>query len=90
MGRDKELAALSTTTVGGAFSYKFLKKGWWIFDNGSLHLSYDRIQLDYVNFLDESVVKTANNPNPTVAEWRSAKPYGFTADVIQFYISVWY
>ncbi|MGD8594234.1 MAG: DUF3570 domain-containing protein [Gammaproteobacteria bacterium] len=90
MARDKELSAMSTTTLGGAVSYKFLKKGWWIFDNGSAHLSYDRIQLDYQNFLDESVVKTAENPSPTVAEWRSAKPYSFTADVIQFYISVWY
>jgi hypothetical protein len=90
MGRDKELAALSTNTLGGSFSYKFLKKGWWIFDTGSLHFSYDRIQLDYENFLDERSVKTADNPNPTVAEWQSAKPYSFSADVIQFYISVWY
>ena len=90
MGRDKELSALANTTFGGSFSYKFLKKGWWIFDNGSVNLSYDRIQLDYENFFDESSVKTKDNPNPTVAEWKSAKPYSFTADVIQFFISVWY
>jgi hypothetical protein len=93
MARDKELAALSTTTLGASMSYKFLKKGWWIFNTGSLHLSYDRIQLDYVNFLDERPFKSfkePDKPSPTVAEWKSAKPYSFSADVIQFYISVWY
>jgi len=93
MARDKELAALSTTTLGGAVSYKILKKGWWIFDNGSVHLSYDRIRLDYVDFLDETPFKSYQNPGqplPTVAEWKSAKPYSFTANVMQFYISVWY
>ena len=93
MGRDKELAALSTTTIGGAVGYKFLKKGWWIFDSGSLHFSYDRIQLDYDNFFDETPYKSYKRPElppPSVGQWISAKPYSFTADVIQFYISVWY
>ena len=90
MGRDKELSAFTNTTIGGAVSYEFMRKGWWIFDKGSLNLSYDRIQLNYDNFLDESSVKTKDNPSPTVAEWTSAEPYSFSTDVIQLYLSVWY
>jgi len=90
MGRDKELSAFSNTTFGAAVSYEFMRKGWWIFDKGSMNLSYDRIQLNYDNFLDESAVKTKTNPSPTVEQWTSAKPYSFSTNVIQFYLSVWY
>lgn len=90
MARDKELSTFTTNTIGAAVSYEILPKGWWIFDKGSINFSYDRIQLDYENFLDESTVKTESNAFPTVDQWNSAKPYSFSTDVIQFYFSVWY
>ncbi|WP_455210022.1 DUF3570 domain-containing protein [Kaarinaea lacus] len=88
MARDKELSTMSSITFGGAVSYKFMKKGWWIFDTGSMHFSYDRIQLDYENFRDQSYF--FQRTDQSVASWKSSDPFSFTADVIQFYLSVWY
>ena len=67
-----------------------MRKGWWVFDKGSMNLSYDRIQFNYDNFLDERSAKAPGKAPPTVADWTAAKPYSFSTNVIQLYLSVWY
>lgn len=90
MARDKELSTFTNTTVGAKVSYEFMRKGWWVFDKGSMNLSYDRIQFNYDNFLDERSAKAPGKAPPTVADWTAAKPYSFSTNVIQLYLSVWY
>ncbi len=83
MARDKELSTYSTTTLGTSVSYEFLSKGWWKIDKGSLNLSYDRIQFDYQDFYDVTTEEgRLNFEDPT--------RYRFSADVIRFYLSIWY
>lgn len=77
--RDKELSTYSDNTLGVGLSYEFGKKGFWIFDKGSVNLNYSRIKFDYQNFTDQRPLSLSKG-----------QPYGFTADVFRFFVSVWY
>jgi hypothetical protein len=80
MGRHKELSTFDSTTLGAKLSYEFAKEGWWVFEKGSLNLSIDHTAYNYKNFRDA-----------TIGGLPSAQPlYGFTANVTQFFVSLWY
>jgi hypothetical protein len=83
MGRDKELSTFTTSTFGGSVSYDFMKSGWWKLDRGSATFSYKLIQLDYEDFYDQS-----NSVN--LEDAANAPLFAFDANVIQFFVSVWY
>jgi len=84
LARDKELSSFSSLTYGAGVSYEFAKSGWRFIDKGSINFSYNRIRFDYDDFRNIPV-GSANGDAP------GAEPlYGFDADVVQFYISIWY
>ncbi len=77
MASDKELSTFTSNNIGVAVSYEF-PKGWWKIDRGSINLSLNRILFDYEDFTDK---------RPVVPK---GTPYSFTANVLQFYVSIWY
>lgn len=80
LARDKELSTFSSFTLGVGVSYEFRKNLLNFIDKGSINLSLRRIQFDYDDFRDVRVTSTPG----------TEPLYSFTADVIQFYVSVWY
>lgn len=81
MARDKELSTFTSASLGLAASYEFAKNGWGFIEKGSVNLSWEHIQFDYEDFRDATVSGFDAGEEPL---------YGFSADVIQFYVSLWY
>ena len=78
MARDKELSTFNSNTIGAGISYTF-PKSWWKIEKSSFTLSLNRIQFNYQDFSDFRI-NTAT----------FGQPYSFTANVLQFYMSIWY
>ncbi len=81
LARDKELSTFSNNTVGFKVSYDFIKQGWRGIDRGSLNLAYDHIWFDYDDFRDLRVATPVPGNEPL---------YSFDADVVQFFVSLWF
>ncbi|MDT8383687.1 MAG: DUF3570 domain-containing protein [Gammaproteobacteria bacterium] len=79
--RDKELSTLNTSSIGLGASYEFGDKSWRFIDKGSVNLMYDRYQIDYLNFRNELAEGYAPGTEPM---------YSQTADVVRFFVSLWY
>lgn len=78
MARDKELSTFSSQTLGLNVSYNFLEQGSRLIDKGTLNLALDHMRYDYDDFSDlRNGITTAT-------------PYGFSANVVQVYMSLWY
>ena len=80
MARDKQLATFTTTAVGVGVSYELTPASKRFIDKGSLTFSFDHIRYAYDDFRDLRAT-TAPGKEPL---------YGFTANVIQLYMSLWY
>ena len=80
LARDKELSRFNNHTLGLSVSYEITPKDWGFIDRGSVNLSYDHIMFKYKNFRDLTVGGTVGQ-EPL---------YGFDADVLQLYLSLWY
>jgi len=80
LARDKELSTFTTMTLGASVSYEFLKGGWSFIDRASVNFAYDLIQFDYSDFRDLRTVGTVGE-EPL---------YSYSANVIQFFVSIWY
>jgi hypothetical protein len=80
LARDKELSAFSSRAIGFGASYQLAPGSCSCIDKGSLTLSYDRIHFMYDDFRD---ISQGGLPGDEPL-------YDFTADVVQFYLSVWY
>ncbi len=81
-GRDKELSPLTSMTLQLKGSYKFIdeNKGWGIFKKGTVSASIDMLTVDYHEFT-----------NLTAGAPVGAEPlYSLDANVIQFFVSLWY
>jgi hypothetical protein len=81
MARDKELSTFTNQTLGIGASYEFGKGGWGFIDKGSLNLSYDYISFDYQDFRDARANVSVAGTEPL---------YSFSANVMQFFVSIWY
>jgi hypothetical protein len=79
LARDKELSTFTSDTMGVTLSYEMFASGATV-KKSTLNLSYHRIQYNYKDFRDLRVQATPGT-EPT---------YDFAADVLQFYLSVWY
>jgi hypothetical protein len=81
-GRDKELSALTSQTIGIAASYEFLSDpdNWGFLKRGSVNFSYDFLSVDYHEFSDIS------SGQPLGME----PLYQLEADIIQIFFSFWY
>jgi hypothetical protein len=82
LARDKELSSFDATTLGVGISYEFLSggKSKWM-DRGTVNLFWDRLQFDYDDYRDIRVKGVAPGSEPL---------YSFDADVIRFFLSVWF
>jgi len=81
-GHNKELCASDNQSLGVKVAYEFMKNGWWQLDKGSVTFSYDHIRYDFKNF--SSFSQTPDYRNIL------GKPFLYDADVLQFFISLWY
>ena len=79
--RDKELSKFTSNTIGFTVSYDFVQNGWRAIDRGSINFAYDHIIFDYDDFRD---LRKKNDPVGKEPK------YDFTADVAQFFISIWF
>jgi len=80
LARDKELSTFSSFTIGAGVSYEFNKTFLSFIDKGSINFSINNIQFEYEDFRDVRVV-SAPGTEPL---------YSFNANVIQFFVSLWY
>ncbi len=81
LARDKELSTFSSLTIGIGASYAEELKDWVHFDSYSVNLNLDFIQFDYDDFRDLRVEDTAVGEEPL---------YGFNANVVRLFFSVFY
>lgn len=79
--RDKEMSELSSTSIGFGASYEFGNKTWRLIDKGSVNFMYDRYQIDYSNFRDETVAVSTAGTEPL---------YSQSSDIMRFFVSLWY
>ncbi len=83
--RDKELSTFGSHSVGVSLGYSRQIKAVKALEKFSVTLSYDHLQFDYDDFRDATVSQSS----PDVAA--GAEPfYSFNANVIRFYISLFY
>lgn len=80
MARDKELSTFDSVAFGTTISYDVAKNGWWLFEKGSVNLSWDHIEFTYKDFRNVPLGPTA----------RTEPLFAFGADVIQLFVSLWY
>lgn len=80
MTRDKQLSAFHSVAAGLGVSYELPYKNSWI-DRSSLNLYWDHLKFNYEDFRDARVKGVAPGTEPL---------YSFDADVIRFFVSVWY
>lgn len=80
MTRDKQLSAFRSTTIGAGVTYEMPYKNNWL-DKSTLSLYWDHLQFDYDNYSDATVKGVTPGTEPL---------YSFDADVIRFFVSIWY
>lgn len=79
--RDKEMSAYTNTSIGLGVTYQWNFAETAAIKRVSLNLFWDRMQFDYENFRDVRV--TSANPGEEPL-------YQLDADVIRFFVSIWY
>jgi hypothetical protein len=81
LARDRELATFRSTSFGGTATWQFqVPRATWI-SKGTLNLSYDRLQFKYDDFRDVRVQVRTPGTEPL---------YVLDANVMQFFISIWF
>jgi len=88
VARDKELSTFTSNAVSATLNYNIMKNPWWIFDKGSANVSFTRLTLDYVDFLDRTRDENGNVRNSL--NCATCLPLTLDASIIQFYFSFWY
>ncbi len=87
-GRDKNLAASTNNTFDFKATYAFLPNGWKIFKRGTATAEYSRIQFKYSDFRD---IKDFNNTPAGGGFAAGTEPlYGFSANVYQIFVSLFF
>ncbi len=81
LARDKEMSSFSDHMGRIGVSYAFSPKVLPFVKRGTVNLFLNRFRFDYDNFRDLTVEGVPAGEEPL---------YGFDANVIQFYVSVWY
>lgn len=81
LARDKELSTFQSHTIGAKASLDLISKGWQGIDRASINLSVNAIRFDYDDFRDARVTGVTPGTEPL---------YGFTAGVVQVYLSAWF
>lgn len=81
MARDKELSTFRDDTLGLGVSYLFKTASWQFIERGSLNFAVDYIRFDYDDFRDLTAEGSVVGEEPL---------YGFSANVVKAYLSIWY
>ena len=81
LARDKELASMTSTTLGFGLAYEFKPGRIEFLNKAALNLRYDRMHFDYDDFRDLRVTGVPAGTEPF---------YKFDADVIRFFFSGWF
>ncbi len=88
---DKELSAMSNSTIGFGVTYE-LDPNWlgW-FDRGTLNFYFDRIDFSYDNFRDKKLSQSPDG-GVTAAPFQPGQEplFEFTANTVRMFVSVWY
>jgi len=80
LARDKELSTFTAITSGIGVSYQFTKGSWGFIDKGSVNFSLNHITFEYDDFRN---VLAGGAPG-------TEPLYTLDADVVQFFVSLWY
>lgn len=81
LARDRELATFKSTTIGLTATWQFnVGRLSWL-DKGTLNFSWDKLQFKYDNYRDTRVQTLVPGAEPL---------YVLDADVLQFFISIWF
>ena len=89
LARDKELSTFTSSSIRLGASYTLFENGWAFFEKGTVNLMYDKMQFDYDNFRDLRVTLNRDAADPPI-EPGTEPLFGFSANVIQFFVSVWF
>jgi len=81
LARDKELASMTSNTLGFGVAWAFKPGRIEFLSKASLNFRYDRIMFDYGDFRDLRVTGVPPGTEPL---------YSFDADVIRFFFSGWF
>lgn len=81
LARDKELAALTSHTLGFGVAWEFKARGMGFFDRTTLNLKYDRMMFRYDDFRDLRATGLAPGTEPL---------YEFDANVVRLFVSGWF
>lgn len=81
LARDKELSTFTSQTIGLGASYEFPGGRPRFVQKGTLNLRYDYMMFNYDDFRDARVTGVAPGAEPL---------YSFNANVIQFFVSIWF
>lgn len=89
MARDKELSSFRSNTLAATLNWQFFNRQWLIFDKGTLNASLSKLALSYDDFYDRSKDVGADSVRFAV-DCPQCEPYSINANVLQFYLSLWY
>ncbi|MEM8547645.1 MAG: DUF3570 domain-containing protein [Pseudomonadota bacterium] len=81
LARDKELSTFTSAAIRLGAAFEFGREGMGPLDKGRVSFFYDRMLIDYENFLDLRVTGVVPGSEPT---------FELEADVIQAFVSFWY
>ena len=81
LARDKELASMTSMTLGFGLAYEFKPGHLEFLDKAALNFRFDRIHFDYDDFRDLRVTGVPPGSEPL---------YNFDADVIRLFFSGWF
>lgn len=80
LARDKELSAMTDTTIGLGISYEITPKTRQFIDKSSVNFYFDHIRFEYDDYRDTTTGASVGN-EPL---------YEFSANVLRLFLSVWY
>jgi hypothetical protein len=81
LARDRELASFTSLTLGGTATWEFPVSRVSFLQKGTLNLSWDRLRISYDDYRDLSSIAVTPGTEPL---------FTLNANVLQFFISVWY
>jgi len=81
LARDRELAAFTSLTLGATATWEFPVSRVSFLQKGTLNLSWDRLRISYDDYRDLSTIAVTPGTEPL---------FTLNANVLQFFISVWY
>lgn len=86
LARDKELSTFTSSSIRLGGTYTLFENGWSLFEKGTVNIFLDHMRFDYDNFTD----LTVHFDDSIVIAPGTEPLYSFSANVVQFFVSVWF